>query len=100
MPSPNEHLRADLVADARRRAGLPPEDPEQQPQAHEFAEAEIEIARAVDAERRRALDIMRACAMAGRQDLAADLIAGGQPLGQVVRQLERARGTGRGASRA
>lgn len=98
MTNPNEQpLRADLVADARHRAGMPPADDGQQ--QHEFSEAEIDVARAVDVERERATQIIRLCGRANRNDLAGDLILSGSSVRDAARLLDRAQRAAPGASR-
>jgi hypothetical protein len=90
--------RINLADDMRRRAGMGPDDIEQVPAAGtSLSAAEREV---VVAERQRAILIIAACSVAGRQDLASDLIAGGAPLGDVLRTLGRAKPTPRGTGRA
>jgi hypothetical protein len=90
--------RVDLAADMRRRAGMDPADaaPEQQPAAAADAERDAIVAD----ERQRAIGIINAAELAGRQDLASDLISGPGSVGDAVRALEKARRTARGPGRA
>lgn len=84
------NLRVDLSADMRRRAGLPPDDGERQPDEPEqpsgLSPAERE--RAVAAERSRCVEVIRACQLAGKQDLAGQMISSGKSLGDVVQALQ------------
>lgn len=76
--------------------------PEQQPPTQQPAQPSAATASAdrdaiVAEERRRSADIMSACNLVGRHDLAAGFIAQGKSLGEVVAALheQRAQGSGR-----
>lgn len=87
--------RIDLSSDMRRRAGLPP-DTEQHPAAAADAD---QSRRMVAIERQRCVEVLRACALAGREDLGSEMITSGKTVGEVVQALNT-RGGARRLGRA
>ena len=73
--------------------------PSQQPAQPSTATASADRDAIIAEERRRSADIMSACNLVGRHDLAAGFIAEGKSLGEVVAALQeqRAQGSARGA---
>ncbi len=73
--------------DPQPPAATQPQAPVEPPAATGNADREAIVAE----ERRRAADIMAACNLVGRHDLAAGFIAAGKPLGDVVAALQEQR---------
>lgn len=94
--------RVDLAADLRRRAGVDPADgdaPEHQPAAPADVSA-AERQRIIAAERSGAVEVLKACDLAGRPDLAHNLVTSGASLSNALETLAHARRTARGPGRA
>lgn len=77
--------RIDLASEMRERAGVQPG----QATAAAVGASAPDYKNIIAQERRRALDILEACRLIDRPDLAAGHVASGKPLGEVIAALER-----------